>query len=403
MKELARKIINETLKHLRPERLVLEKLKNFNLKEVYVLSIGKAAWRMAYAVSNVLDVRYGIVITKYGHSFGRIDNFDIFEAGHPIPDENSIKYTKIALDYFSKLKKNDILLLLISGGGSSLFEYLEDGVTLEFLKSITSELLKKGASIDEINILRKRLSKVKGGKLTRLIQAKIIALVLSDVLGDKLEYIASGPVYPDYTTFNQVKRIVKKYKLKLGENIWNVLKKSVKLEKNVPHYIVGNIDLACKKLKMVAEKYGFNTFLLTTRLNCEARDAGKFVASIVKGINSFPKPYCVVFGGETVVKVKGNGMGGRNQELSFAAALEIEGIENVVIASVGTDGTDGPTDAAGGIVDGNTVKILRERGYSPEEFLINNDTYNGLKEAESLLITGPTGTNLNDIGFVLVR
>ncbi|ONN27695.1 glycerate kinase [Thermosipho affectus] len=403
MKDIAKKIILETFDQISPEKLVLEKLKKMNLKKVYVLSIGKAAWRMAKAVSEYLDVAYGIIITKYGYSFGGIKNFDIFEAGHPIPDENSLKYTKFAIEKLRKLTQDDVLLFLISGGGSSLFEYLEEGVTLEDLRNITNDLLRKGANIEEINIIRKKLSKVKGGKFLSLINAKVVPLVLSDVLGDKLEYIASGPVYPDNSTFKDVKKIVERYKINLNENIWNVLQKCAKVQRKISHYIVGNVDYACKKLEESAKKYGFNTYILTTQLTCQAREAGKFLASIVKSKNSFKKPYCLIFGGETVVKVKGNGLGGRNQELSFSAAIEIEGMDNVVIVSVGTDGTDGPTDAAGGIVDGNTVKIIREKGFLPEDFLENNDTYNALKIAGDLFISGPTGTNLNDIGFILKR
>lgn len=405
LKNIAKKIIFDTLDDIQPEKLVMKKLKEFKIdQDVYVLSIGKAAWKMAYATSKVLNVKYGIVITKYGHNFGKIENFEIFEAGHPIPDENSLRAGKYAVSKFSNLSKDDILIFLISGGGSSVFELLQDGITLEDLKKINDLLLKSGANIIEINTIRKRLSKVKGGRFAQVIPAKIISLVLSDVLSNDLRFIASGPAYPDNTNFNTVKNILEKYNLDFDEKIINVLKKPLpdKL-KNITHYIIGDINIACNLLEKNAQKFGFNTHILTTMLNCEAKEAGKFIASIVKGKNSFKKPFCLIFGGETVVKVTGNGLGGRNQELAYSAALEIEGMKNIVIASVGTDGTDGPTDAAGGIVDGETVKKIKAFSKDPYEYLLNNDSYNALKLAGDLLITGPTGTNLNDIGFILMR
>jgi len=407
LKNIAESIVKETIKEILPENLVKSKLKELNInEEVYVLSIGKAAWRMAKAASEVLKVKKGIVITKYGHSLGNIDGFDIFEAGHPIPDDNSLKATEFVIKNFEKLGKDDHLIFLVSGGGSALFELPEEGISFGEIQDITKQLLNSGADIVEINTIRKRLSRVKGGKFAKIVYpAKITALVLSDVLGDRLESIASGPAYPDITTKDNALKIVKKYNLRITDNVLKVLKKETPKEiKNAVHYVIGSVDMACKTVEKHAKKEGFNTYILTTQLNCEAREAGRFVASIAKSINqtSFKIPACIIYGGETVVKVRGNGKGGRNQELVFSAALEIEGMKNIVIVSVGSDGTDGPTDAAGGIVDGETIVKIKRLGKNPYEYLENNDTYNGLLISGDLLKTGPTGTNVNDFGFLLI-
>ncbi|MCD6105271.1 MAG: glycerate kinase [Thermosipho sp. (in: Bacteria)] len=407
LKNIAESIVKETIKEILPENLVKSKLKELNInEEVYVLSIGKAAWRMAKAASEVLKVKKGIVITKYGHSLGNIDGFDIFEAGHPIPDDNSLKATEFVIKNFEKLGKDDHLIFLVSGGGSALFELPEEGISFGEIQDITKQLLNSGADIVEINTIRKRLSQVKGGKFAKIVYpAKITALVLSDVLGDRLESIASGPAYPDITTKDNALKIVKKYNLRITDNVLKVLKKETPKEiKNAVHYVIGSVDMACKTVEKHAKKEGFNTYILTTQLNCEAREAGRFVASIAKSINqtSFKIPACIIYGGETVVKVRGNGKGGRNQELVFSAALEIEGMKNIVIVSVGSDGTDGPTDAAGGIIDGETIVKIKRLGKNPYEYLENNDTYNGLLISGDLLKTGPTGTNVNDFGFLLI-
>ena len=407
LKNIAESIVKETIEEILPENLVKSKLKELNInEEVYVLSIGKAAWRMAKAASEVLKVKKGIVITKYGHSLGNIDGFDIFEAGHPIPDDNSLKATEFVIKNFEKLGKDDHLIFLVSGGGSALFELPEEGISFGEIQDITKQLLNSGADIVEINTIRKRLSRVKGGKFAKIVYpAKITALVLSDVLGDRLESIASGPAYPDITTKDNALKIVKKYNLRITDNVLKVLKKETPKEiKNAVHYVIGSVDMACKTVEKHAKKEGFNTYILTTQLNCEAREAGRFVASIAKSINqtSFKIPACIIYGGETVVKVRGNGKGGRNQELVFSAALEIEGMKNIVIVSVGSDGTDGPTDAAGGIIDGETIVKIKRLGKNPYEYLENNDTYNGLLISGDLLKTGPTGTNVNDFGFLLI-
>uniref|UniRef100_A0A7V4NDG4 glycerate 2-kinase n=1 Tax=Fervidobacterium pennivorans TaxID=93466 RepID=A0A7V4NDG4_FERPE len=381
---------------------------------LYIVAIGKAAWRMAKAANDALIKRIndkvirGVVVTKYNHSEGDIENFEIYEAGHPVPDENTIMATERVLELTSNLKEDDMVLFLISGGGSSLFEVPMEGVTLEEIRQLNEQLLKSGANIVEINTVRKHLSKVKGGKFAQHVYpAKIISLVLSDVLGDRLDSIASGPAYPDGTTSQQALEVLKKYNITVSDKILDALAQETPKElSNVETFIIGSVKVACESAEKVASELGYNTLVLTTTLDCEAKEAGRFLASIAKEIknNNRPigKPAAIILGGETIVKVKGSGKGGRNQELALSFALGIEGLENVVLCSFGTDGTDGPTDAAGGIVDGQTAQKIRKAGLSPENFLENNDSYNALKIAGDLLLTGPTGTNVNDLIVMLV-
>jgi len=316
--------------------------------------------------------------------------------------------TKRALELTNSLKEDDIVLFLISGGGSALFEMPVDGVSLEDIQKLTEALLKSGANIVEINTVRKHLSKVKGGRFAQHVYpAKIVSLVLSDVLGNRLDSIASGPAYPDGTTSQQAIDVLRKYNIMVSEKILNALAQETPKElSNVETFIIGSVKVACENAEKFASQLGYNTFVLTTTLDCEAKEAGKFLASIAKEIKNsdrpVKKPAAIILGGETVVKVKGSGKGGRNQELALSFALAIEGLENIVLCSFGTDGTDGPTDAAGGIVDGQTAQKIRKAGLSPESFLENNDSYNALKIAGDLLITGPTGTNVNDLIVLLV-
>ena len=382
---------------------------------LYVVAIGKAAWRMAKAANDVLKNRisdkviHGVIVTKYNHSEGNIENFEIYEAGHPVPDENTIMATERVLELTSNLKEHDLVLFLISGGGSALFELPLEEITLEEIQHLNEQLLKSGANIVEINTVRKHLSKVKGGRFAQHVYpAKIVSLVLSDVLGDRLDSIASGPAYPDATTSQQAFDVLKKYNIAVSDKILNALAQETPKDlSNVETFIIGSVRVACDNAKKVASELEYNTLILTTTLNCEAKEAGRFLGSIAREIkqsdNPVKKPAAIILGGETVVKVKGSGKGGRNQELALSFALEIEGLENIVLCSFGTDGTDGPTDAAGGIVDGQTAQRIRKAGLSPESFLENNDSYNALKIAGDLLITGPTGTNVNDLIVLLVR
>ena len=412
MREDALRIVEEAIQAVYPENAVKKALENFESEgNIRVLAIGKAAWRMARAARESLEGRIseGIVITKYKHSMGNIEGFEIFEAGHPIPDKNTIEATKRVLDMVKDLKGEDLLLFLVSGGGSSLFELPAENVELEDLISITDQLLRSGATIFEINAVRKHLSRVKGGHFAETVHpARIFSLVLSDVLGDRLDTIASGPAYPDFTTSQDALRIIEKYDIKLPSRVLNALKKETpKSLENVEARIVGSISIACEAAKVAAEQLGYNSMILTTTLDCEAREAGTFLGAIAREIVSrdrpVKRPCVIILGGETVVHVKGRGLGGRNQELALSAARGIRGLNNVVIASVATDGTDGPTDAAGGIVDGETMARLGEKGIDVAEVLNNNDSYHALEAVGNLLRTGPTGTNVSDLIILLCK
>ena len=405
-------IINEAIKAVYPEGAVRQELTNWQSEgRIKVVAIGKAAWRMAKAASESLGDRIsqGIVITKYGHSMGDIEAFQVFEAGHPIPDRNTIKATEQALDMVKELRQDDILLFLVSGGGSSLFELPAENVELEDLIKLTDQILKSGATISEINTVRKHLSRVKGGRFAETVRpARIHCLVLSDVLGDRLDTIASGAAYPDATTSEDALRIIHNYGVKLPSGVLDALgKETPKSLDNVETEIIGSILVACEAARRAAQKLGYNSTILTATLEGEAREAGAFISAVAREVTSrdrpVKKPCAIILGGETVVQVKGNGLGGRNQELALSAARGIEGLDNVVIASVATDGTDGPTDAAGGIIDGETIVRLREKGIDVEEALGNNDSYHALEAAGDLLNTGPTGTNVNDLVLLLCQ
>jgi len=406
------KIINEAIKAVYPEDAVKNALQDFENEGITkVLAIGKAAWRMAKATSESLKepISEGIVITKYSHSMGEIEGFEIFEAGHPVPDENTMKATKRGLDMAKDLRQGDLLLFLVSGGGSSLFELPAENVELKDLINVTDQLLKSGATIHEMNVVRKHLSRVKGGRFAESVRpAKVYSLVLSDVLGDRLDTVASGPAYPDATTSEDALRIIQKYDVKLPPRVLKALEKETpKSLENVETKIIGSVVMACDAAKRAAEKLGYNAIILTATLDCEAREAGAFLSAIVREVVSsdrpLKRPCAIILGGETVVQVKGRGLGGRNQELALSAARGLKGLNDVVVASVATDGTDGPTNAAGGIVDGETIMRLREKNIDVEEALSNNDSYHTLEAAGDLLNTGPTGTNVNDLIVVLCQ
>jgi hydroxypyruvate reductase len=307
------------------------------------------------------------------------------------------------------LGTDDVLLFLVSGGGSSLFELPADGVSLSDIIDVTDQLLKSGAAINETNAVRKHLSKVKGGRFAQIVQpARIFSLVLSDVLGDRLDTIASGPAYPDYSTSEGAIRVIQKYGINLSPGALDALNlETPKSLDNVEARVVGSVTIACEAARRAAEAMGYNAVILTTALDCQAREAGAFLSAIVREVvlmdQPVRKPCAIIAGGETVVQVRGGGLGGRNQELALSAVRGIAGLENVVIVSAATDGTDGPTDAAGGIVDGATLMRMAEQGISVEEALDNNDSYPALKAVGDLLLTGPTGTNVNDLMLVLCK
>ena len=378
---------------------------------IHMVAIGKAAWTMAKASSDFLGDRLagGVVITKYGHSVGDLPNCSIYEAGHPVADENTLAATLECIKLAEGLTENDELLFLVSGGGSALFECPLEGISLDDVQNITNQMLSSGADIVETNMVRKRLSSVKAGRFARLAApAGVFAIVLSDVLGDRLDSIASGPAAPDKSTAHDAAHVIKKYGLKLTDLQKKYLAQETPKEiNNVKTVITGSVRTLCESAAKTAKKLGYEPFVLTATMNCEAAEAGRLLASVAadtKGGQGTLKPSCaIIAGGETVVTIKGKGKGGRNQEMALAAAKGIAGLENTLFFALGSDGTDGPTDAAGGIVDGMTLAKLVTAGIDIDKALADNDSYNALGAVGGLIFTGPTGTNVNDVAVVLCR
>lgn len=405
LRQKANQMIKESLEAVMPDRAVEKALENFQGSggRTILVAAGKAAWQMAAAAVRVLGhVDDGIVITKYDHVKGEIPGVECREAGHPIPDENSFAATEKALEKVRGLEETDTVIFLLSGGGSALFE--KPLISGEELQDITKQLLSCGADIVEMNTIRKRLSGVKGGRFAlACMPARVYAIVLSDILGDPLDMIASGPAYPDSSTCEQANSIIEKYHLHLSEQAQALMQKETpKNLTNVSTQITGSVRELCAASMKAALKLGFEPVLLTDELCCEAKEAGSMMASILRTHAKDKKPLCFVAGGETVVHLTGKGKGGRNQELALSAAPGIAGLTNACVFSVGSDGTDGPTDAAGGYVDGETMDRLKEKGLDVFSVLQNNDAYTALEAAGGLIITGPTGTNVNDVTVALL-
>ena len=405
LRKMADQIVKESIRRVLPDEAVKRALKDFVPLEgkLILVSAGKAAWQMAAAAVQVLPrIDSGMVITKYGHVKGELPGILCKEAGHPVPDENGFRATREALELVRPLGEEDSVLFLLSGGGSALFE--DPLIPGDELQEITRQLLSCGADITEINTIRKRLSGVKGGRFAEACApAKVYSIVLSDVLGDPLDMIASGPACPDPTTCEQAKGIARRYQLKVSDEAEALFgQETPKSLNNVKTQITGSVRELCSAAQSACEKLGFATVMLTDRLCCEAKEAGSFLASIARSHAGEKQPLAFIAGGETVVHLKGNGKGGRNQELALSAADGISGLKNAAVFSVGSDGTDGPTDAAGGYVDGDTCGALKEKGIDIRQALEGNDAYTALEAVEGLIITGPTGTNVNDVSIALV-
>ena len=402
----ANAIIASSINAVKPDEAVSRALagKNFTGRVVLVAA-GKAAWQMAKAANDCLGSRIdaGVVVTKYEHVMGPIANYICCEAGHPVPDENSFAGTQKALDLVSGLTAEDTVLFLLSGGGSALFE--KPLIPGSELQDITSQLLACGADIVEINTIRKRLSAVKGGKFAQCCApAHVYAIILSDILGDPLDMIASGPACPDSASSEQAVAIAEKYELKLSEEARALLYvETPKSLDNVTTQITGSVRELCTAAAKVCTELGYEPIMLTDMLSCQAKEAGSFLASILKTHAGSGKKLAFLAGGETVVHLTGKGKGGRNQELALSAAIGIDGIPGAAVFSVGSDGTDGPTDAAGGYVDHETAATLRAQGIDIFTVLKNNDAYNALAKCDGLVITGPTGTNVNDVAVALLN
>lgn len=398
-------IMRDSLKAVLPDEAVRRALAEFRPMggRTILIAAGKAAWQMAKAASEALeDIDGGVVITKYGHVKGEIPGVRCFEAGHPVPDENSFSATRKALALVRSLTPADTVLFLLSGGGSALLE--DPLLPGPELQEITKQLLASGAEIGEINTIRKRLSGVKGGRFAlACAPAMVYSIVLSDVLGDPLDMIASGPAYPDGTTCEMAEAIAEKYKLRLSPEAGRLLAQETPKDlPNVVTQITGSVRELCAAAGRACRQLGYEPVLLTDQLSCEAREAGRFLSAILRTHADWNRKLAFLAGGETVVHLTGSGLGGRNQEIALAASEGIAGISGAAVFSFGSDGTDGPTDAAGGYVDGDSLSELREKGLDVFSVLRENDAYHALKATGGLLITGPTGTNVNDVSIALL-
>jgi len=392
-----------------------------------VLAFGKAACSMTRGLVSSLSrpVDQGLVITKYGHAAGENlpEPIAVFEAGHPVPDEHGVAATVRAVDLLQSADAGTLVACLISGGGSALLAAPAEGITLREKQELTRLLLAAGADIVEVNTVRKHVSRVKGGRLAECAApAGVISLILSDVIGDRLDSIASGPTAPDDTTYDDALRVLERYGLR-GQVPVSVLrmlewgrrsgipetpKPGTLLFRKVENIIVGSNRLAVEAAQARALDLGYEAVILTSELRGEARDAAGWLAGKAREARSGAsagsgRGLCLISGGETTVTLTGGGRGGRNTEMALAFAIEIEGEKGISLLSAGTDGTDGPTDAAGAAADGKTARTARRAGLDPEAFLLNNDSYTFFQEAGGLLITGPTGTNVMDIQILLVR
>ena len=399
-------IIASAIQAVMPDEAVRRALsgKNFGSGKVVLVSVGKAGWQMAKSASDLLGERInsGVVITKYEHLKGPVSDFELFEAGHPVPDDNSFRATQAAIDLVSGLNEQDTVIFLLSGGGSTLFE--KPLLPAAQLQRLTDELLASGADIGEINTIRKRVSAVKGGRFARICApAQIYAVILSDVLGDQTDLIASGPVSPDSSTCEDAMRIAAQYHLTMSEELQKLLATETpdRLE-HVETVVTGSVKELVQAAAAAAEKRGYQPFILTDHLNCEAREAGSMLASIARTYQTSKQSMAVIAGGETVVHLKGSGRGGRNQEIALAAAVGIAGLKDTAVFSVGSDGTDGPTDAAGGYADWETIGTKLSIPEARME-LDRNNAYAALERTGGLIMTGATGTNVNDVSVLLIR
>ncbi|MDH5447806.1 MAG: glycerate kinase [Candidatus Bathyarchaeota archaeon] len=397
----------------------------FDLKKfrrIYVVGGGKASGKMAEALESIFGNRIssGIVNIPYNSRSCKTPKIKLQEASHPIPDDAGMKGAKEMLDLVGHAEKNDLILCLISGGGSSLMPLPRGKITLNDKRRVTDALLKSGATINEVNTVRKHISNLKGGWLAKkAYPATIVNLILSDVIGDPLDFIASGPTVPDSTTFSDAVEILRSYHLweDTPQSVKTMLvegqerliaetpKKGDKTFKKVYNIVVGNnrsaTVAACNRL----QKAGLRSLFLTSFLEGEARHVGTVLASIAEEVeasgNPLPKPCGIVAGGETTVTVIGEGKGGRNQEIALSAALKISGVNGVVIASLSTDGIEGPTEAAGALADGKTITRSLEQKLNAKSFLANNDSYSFFSKLDDLIFTGLTGTNVNDVSIII--
>jgi len=391
--------------------------------DIYVVGAGKAAAPMAQAVEEIFGkrIKSGSVTTKYGHGLP-LKRISLLEASHPMPDEAGLVGSQAILDVLKGAGESDLVMCLISGGGSALMPLPVDGISLEDKQKTTGVLLACGATIHEINAIRKHISAIKGGKLARAAApATVVSLLLSDVIGDNLDVIASGPTVPDHSTYADCFAIIKKYAIedKIPQAVLSYLREGAEgrhdetPKEDDPTFhrstttVIGSGSISLFAAKEFAEKAGYNSLILSSSIEGETKDAALVHAAIAKEVqksgNPVTPPACIISGGETTVTIRGTGLGGRNMEFVLAAAQEIDGDNGIIILSGGTDGTDGPTDAAGAVADGTTLVRAREKGMVSTDYLANNDSYHFFEALDDLLKTGPTMTNVMDLRVMLVE
>ena len=391
-----------------------------SFKRILVVGAGKASGPMAQALEEILgdQLAGGVVNVKEGYAVPT-QKIELIEAAHPVPDENGLRGTERILQLATDAGEDDLVFCLISGGGSALMELPAGRIMLDDLQQLTDQLLRSGATINEVNTIRKHISQVKGGGLARAAApATLIALILSDVVGNPLDFIASGPTVPDTTTFQDAWNLLRKFGLQdtipervraqlergLNQSIPETPKEGDPIFAHTASVLVGSNEIAARAALDAARELEYNAILVTTWVEGEAREVAKVMAGVAKGLirhhSPLPPPACVIFGGETTVTVRGEGKGGRNQEMALAASLALDGWEEVAVMAVGTDGTDGPTDAAGGIADGAVIARARALDLDPLAYLDRNDSYLFLQQTDALIVTGPTNTNVNDLVFV---
>jgi glycerate-2-kinase len=388
---------------------------------IVVVGAGKAAVPMTEAISKLLGARVhsGLLAAPAGEQKDHIRRIEIAKAGHPIPDGRGLRTAKRIVQAAQKLAKDDLLIVLLSGGASSLLPLPAEGLTLLDKQQTTGLLLRSGATISEVNAVRKHLSAIKGGRLAAATPARVLTLILSDVQGDDLATIGSGPTAPDPTTFRDATDIVRHYgmwrrlpvraRIHLVEGLagWQdeTPKPRSRIFKRVDHVIIGNNRIALEAAAQAARKIGYEVVIINGFLAGEARDVGEWMGQLARSLaeSRIRRPLCIIAGGELTVTVEGHGLGGRAQEFALAAGLALEGVRGAWVAGIGTDGRDGPTDVAGAVVDGHMVARAEKKGYHPAEYLARNDSYRFFKNVGGHIITGLTGTNVNDLYMMIIR
>ena len=383
---------------------VKKQLKQLSLSEdVYLVAVGKAAFAMAKAAIDSIDIKKGILITKYNHVKSKLDKVDCYEAGHPVLDQNGINASRKIIDMCKNLKQSDTVLFLLSGGASALFE--DPLIDLEKLQDINRQMLNKGLDIEKINIIRKRFSRVKAGRFADIcFPAKVYSIILSDVLDDKLDTIGSGPTVKDDSDTKQVLEIIDNYNLDIDKETREILLKDIDVNvSNTENIIIGSLKMMCNQALLEAEKIGYDAEIISDHFDLEYSEASSYISSLIDKYKDTKEKKALILGGEIVLNVKGNGLGGRCTQLAFSQIKHMSDMNNVLLMCVASDGTDGPTDAAGAYVNGQTYGKLVHNNIDFEKILSDNDTYHGFEKIDQLIISGPTGTNVNDLTLILIN